>query len=209
MDLTLYTNPEYGQYQIDSLVKKIAGRRGLSFEEMSRELDEKRGAWALSHGGNKPSLSNLLTACYGVSMEENISWRKEIYEPEKFIRKDARLAEALALLSRSFAMGVVTNNPVSVARKTLAVLGVSELLPFIVGLDTCMIPKPHRLPFEKFSGLAGCHPETCVSVGDRYDVDLAIPLEMGMGAVLVDGAEDVYELPELLEEHIKGGGDGV
>ena len=38
----------------------------------------------------------------------------------------------------------------------------------------------------------------CLAVGDRYDVDLAIPLELGMGAVLVDGVEDVYGLQDLL-----------
>jgi phosphoglycolate phosphatase/putative hydrolase of the HAD superfamily len=34
-------------------------------------------------------------------------------------------------------------------------------------------------------------------VGDRYDIDLALPLEMGMGAILVDGAADCRDLPEL------------
>ena len=198
MDLTLYTSPEYGQYQIDCLVKKLAERRGLSFDEMNRELDEKRKEWAVSHNGKKPSLSNLLIFCYGVSMEENVRWRAEIYEPEKFLCEDVRLASALERLSRSFTLGVVTNNPVSMARRTLAALGVGEFLPVIVGLDTCMIAKPHRLPFEKFCLLTGCPPETCVSIGDRYEVDLDLPMEMGMGGILVNGAEDVYELPKVL-----------
>ncbi|WP_318662261.1 HAD hydrolase-like protein [Treponema sp.] len=38
----------------------------------------------------------------------------------------------------------------------------------------------------------------CLSVGDRYDIDLSLALEMGMGAVLVSGVEDVYELPDLI-----------
>jgi phosphoglycolate phosphatase/putative hydrolase of the HAD superfamily len=85
-----------------------------------------------------------------------------------------------------------------VARKTLAVLGVEDYFSALVGLDTCMTAKPGRLPFIKITGLLGCGPEACVSIGDRYDIDLALPMELGMGGILVDGVEDVYRLPEAL-----------
>jgi len=199
MDLTLYTNAEYGQYQVDCLVKKLGTLRGLSFEEMNREIEEARKAWTLSHDGKKPSLSNIFST-YGVGMEENIRWREEICEPENFIAEDKRLRKVLKELAGSFVLGVVTNNPVLVARKTLSVLGVDDLLPFLVGLDTSMAAKPHKKPFMIFSELSQCPPETCVSIGDRYDIDLALPLEMGMGAILVDGVEDVYELPEFFKK---------
>ena len=199
MDLTLYSNPEYGQYQIDSLVEKLGVIRGLSFDEMNLEVESERKAWELSHNGKKPSLSNILMN-YGISMEENIRWRQEIYEPERFINEDKLLRETLEKLSHFFVLGIVTNNPVLVALKTLAALGVGEHFPFIVGLDTCMTAKPHKKPFLKFSELSGCPSETCVSIGDRYDIDLDIPLEMGMGGILVDGVEDVYRLPGIFSE---------
>ena len=204
MDLTLYTNAEYGQYQIDSLIEKLGKTRGLSFGEMNKEVEILRKEWTLSHGGKKPSLSNILGA-YGISMEENIRWREEIYEPERFIKEDRRLRQTLEELSQSFVLGIVTNNPVSVARKTLAALGISGCLPILVGLDTCMIAKPEKIPFMRFAELSSCPPETCVSIGDRYDIDLDIPLEMGMGGILVDGVEDVYDLPEVLMLVYQGG----
>jgi phosphoglycolate phosphatase/putative hydrolase of the HAD superfamily len=210
MDLTLYTNPAYGQYQIDSLVEKLAGVRGLSFDGMNREIEEARKSWTASHDGKKPSLSNIFMT-YGITMEENIRWREEIYEPERFIKEDKRLDETLKELSRFYTLGVVTNNPVSVARKTLAALGVVERLPILVGLDSCMTAKPSRLPFERFSELSRCPPETCVSIGDRYDIDLLLPMEMGMGGIFVDGVEDVYELPAILAaaDRTRGGNYGV
>lgn len=198
MDLTLYTNPEYGQYQIDSLVEKLGTVRGKSFEEMNREVEDVRKTWALSHNGKKPSLSNIFSS-YGISMEQNIRWREGIYQPEKFLKEDLRLRKTLEELSRSYILGVVTNNPVLIAHKTLAALGVGEYLPLIVGLDTCMISKPHKKPFMKFSEIASCPPGTCVSIGDRYEIDLDLPLEMGMGGILVSGVEDVYELPGVLK----------
>ena len=197
MDLTLYTNAEYGQYQVDCLVERLGKLRGLSFEEMNLEMEAARKAWALSHNGKRPSLSNLLLQ-YGITMEDNVRWREECCEPEKFIKEDARLKESLEILSRSYILGVVTNNPVLVARKTLAALGVEAYFPILIGLDTCMTPKPHKTPFMKFSELSGCPPEACVSIGDRYDIDLDIPLGLGMGGILVDGVQDVYSLPNTV-----------
>ena len=193
MDLTLYSNPEYAQYQIDSLIEKLGELRSLSFEEMNGKVKEARETWALSHDGQTLSLSKILCG-FGIAMEEIVRLRQELCEPDKFLKKDKRLMETLEKLSHSFVMGVVTNNPVLVAHKTLAALGVAEYLPLIVGLDTCMISKPHEMPFIKFCELSRCPPNTCVSIGDRYDIDLDIPLKMGMGGILVDGVEDVYML---------------
>ena len=197
MDLTLYTHPEYGQYQIDSLVERLGELRGLSFQEMSSEVEETRKTLAESQGRKNTSLSNILIY-YGISMEENVRWREETYKPEQFIREDRKLKAALEELSRHYLLGVVTNNPVLIARRTLATLGVGECFQILVGLDTCMVSKPHEKPFLKFAELSGCPPERCVSIGDRYDIDLDIPLGLGMGGILVDGVEDVYCLPTLL-----------
>jgi len=205
MDLTLYSNDEYGRYQIDKLVEKLGQLRGLSFEEMKGEVEEKRKAWVLSHDGKAISLSYILRG-YGIGMEEIISWREELLEPRLFIKEDEKLKATLEKLSSGFTLGVVTNNPVLVARKTLAALGVEACFPIVIGLDTCMIAKPHKMPFVKFSESSLCPPETCVSIGDRYDIDLDIPLQMGMGGILVNGVEDVYCLPELFA---KGSNYGV
>ena len=197
MDLTLYTNPEYGQYQIDSLVERLGELRGLSFEEMSREVEKTRKALADSQGRKSTSLSNVL-AVFGIDTEEVVSWREEIFQPERFIKEDLKLKATLEELSQSFVLGVVTNNPVLVARKTLNALGVGECFSILVGLDTCMVSKPHEMPFLKFSELSGCPLESCVSIGDRYEVDIDIPLRLGMGGILVDGVQDVYCLPPVL-----------
>ena len=201
MDLTLYTSAEYGQYQTDILIEKLGKIRGLSFDEMTREVEEARKKWILANGGKKPSLTKVLSL-FGVSLEESIIWREESYEPALFLKEDKKLKKSLEALSRCFVLGVVTNNPVLVGRKTLAALGVEGFFPVLVGLDTCKLAKPDKMPFVKFLELSGCPAETCVSIGDRYDIDLALPLEMGMGGILVDGVEDVYGLPEILAEYM-------
>ena len=198
MDLTLYSNTAYGQMQIDSLVERLGGREGKAFPRMRDEVEERRKTLALSWGGRKPSLSDVLLS-YGVSMEENIRWREEAYEPEKYIQEDPLLREILIGLSASFALALVTNNPVLIARRTLAALGTEDLFAALVGLDTCGVSKPHKKPFLKVARSLGVLPETCVSIGDRYDIDLTPALDLGMGALLVDGVEDVYKLASVLE----------
>ena len=199
MDLTLYTHPEYGQYQIDCLVEKLGKLRGLSFQQMSLEVEKTRKTLAESQGRKSTSLANVFKF-YGISIEESVRWREELYRPEQFIKEDPKLKSALNELSQKFVLGVVTNNPVLTASKTLSVLGVGECFSVLVGLDTCMISKPDEKPFLKFAELSGCLPENCVSIGDRYDVDLDIPLKLGMGGILVDGVEDVYCLPSVLKQ---------
>jgi phosphoglycolate phosphatase/putative hydrolase of the HAD superfamily len=198
MDSTLYTHKEYAQSQTDLPVKKLAGLQGRSFTDMSNTIMDFRKKWAAEHQGQNLSLANIFLS-FGVSVEKSVRWREELYEPEKYLGPDIRLQESLKTLSNSFILAVVTNNPVSIARRTLLRLGVENLFKAVVGLDTCGVSKPHRAPFLKAAELCGAVPAACVSVGDRYDIDIALPRALGMGGVLVDGVRDVYKLPDFLK----------
>ena len=195
MDGTLYTNHEWVQYQIDTLVKKLAETRSTSYEKMQEEVAEYRKNWADSHQGKQISLSTVLKA-YGISIAQSVKWREELYEPALYLKPDAKLRETLLNLKMRYKLAVVTNNPVLIARKTLKALGVESCIQIIVGLDTCMETKPHPAPYLEAAKLCETPTETCISVGDRYDIDIALPLTLGMGGILVDGVEDVYELAE-------------
>ncbi|AEF83708.1 HAD-superfamily hydrolase, subfamily IA, variant 1 [Treponema primitia ZAS-2] len=204
MDGTLYTHEEYLKGQIDTIIAQFGKVRGKSFEEAREAVESYQSEWASAHGGRTISLGNTLAA-FGITVEEGIRWREELIEPSLYLREDPRLRETLSTLSDSFALALVTNNPVLVARKTLACLGVEEFFPVSVGLDTCGVSKPHEAPFIKAAELLGLPPKACVSIGDRYDIDLALPLELGMGGILVDGVEDVHGLPEQLAATISLG----
>jgi phosphoglycolate phosphatase/putative hydrolase of the HAD superfamily len=201
MDNTLYTNQEYVRFQLESPVRRLAEIRNIPFDKTREEIAEYRKTWAAEHDGAEVSLGNVFRA-FGVSIEETVRWREELYEPARYLKRDPKLRETLQALAASCAisMAVVTNNPVLVARKTLAVLGITDIFGVIVGLDTCGVSKPHAAPFLTAAELVGASPETCVSVGDRYDIDIALPLELGMGGILVDGVEDVYGLSTVIQK---------
>jgi phosphoglycolate phosphatase/putative hydrolase of the HAD superfamily len=197
MDCTLYSHPEYGRLQVDLLIEKLARLRGKTFDEMNNEITLFKNKWAKEHQGQQISIGNTFTH-FGISIRENVQWREELCQPEQYLALDRQLRSALEQLESRYALAVVTNNPVSIAKRTLSVLGVGDLFQVIVGLDTCGVSKPSEEMFMRAATLCGAAPESCVSVGDRYDIDVALPLELGMGGILVDGVEDVYNLPEVI-----------
>ncbi len=197
IDSTLYTNAEYAFEQVDCQVRRFASLRGITNDQARKMVADYRKKYAKENGGKKVSLSNTLLS-FGVSIEQSVQWRRELIEPADFLEADKRLQEALAALGRRYKLLCVTNNPVLPAQKTLDALGVADLIEVLVGLDTCNLSKPAKEPFVLAAKKAGTDPASIVSVGDRYDLDLAPALELGMGGILVRGVADVYRLPDLL-----------
>ncbi|MBQ6029477.1 MAG: HAD hydrolase-like protein [Treponema sp.] len=197
IDSTLYTNAAYAFEQVDCQVRRFASLRGITNDQARKMVAEYRKKYAAENGGKKVSLSNTLRS-FGVSIEQSVQWRRELIEPADFLGVDKKLQEALAALGRRCKLLCVTNNPLLPAQKTLDALGVADLIEVLVGLDTCNLSKPAKEPFERAANEVGVPFDKIVSVGDRYDLDLAPALELGMGGVLVRGVEDVYKLPGLL-----------
>jgi FMN phosphatase YigB (HAD superfamily) len=197
VDGTLYSNAEYLRDQIDVQIAHLAKLRGTSFEVLDAEIRERRRDLALGSGGVKTSLGNVLESM-GIPIATSIEWRETLLEPERYLSPDPTLRAVLLELASRFSLAVVTNNPVKTGTRTLAALGVADLFPVIVGLDTTLVSKPAEEPFAKAAEGLGLPPGRLLAVGDRYDVDLAVPLSMGMGAILVDGVEDIYGFPALL-----------
>lgn len=197
IDSTLYTNAEYAFEQVDCQVRRFASLRGITNDQARKMVADYRKKYAKENGGKKVSLSNTLLS-FGVSIEQSVQWRRELIEPADFLGADKKLQEALAALGRRYKLLCVTNNPVLPAQKTLDALGVADLIEVLVGLDSCNLSKPAKEPFVLAAKKAGTDPASIVSVGDRYDLDLAPALELGMGGILVRGVADVYRLPDLL-----------
>lgn len=198
IDSTLYTNEEYAFEQVDCQVRRFARERGISNDEARKLVTDFREKFARENGGKKISLSNTLLS-FGVPIQKSIEWRRELLEPKNFLTRDERLQKTLSALSKKFNLICVTNNPVTPAKKTLVALGVESLFSNIIGLDTCNVSKPAREPFLLAAEKCGSQAQECLSVGDRYDLDIVVPLELGMGGVLVDDVADVYSLPDFLQ----------
>ena len=199
IDSTLYTNAAYAFEQVDCQVREYARITGMTADEAREKVLQYRKNFAAKNDGKKVSLGNTLLS-FGIPIEQSVEWRKTLLEPKNFLSRDEKLIEALSHLKEKYKLICVTNNPVLPARKTLDAIGVSEFFPDLVGLDTCFKSKPAREPFLKACEITKTEPENCLAVGDRYDMDVSLPLEMGMGGILVTGVEEVYLIPDTLKK---------
>lgn len=197
IDGTLYTSEEFVQEQIDVQIRHWADLEGMTHKEARKKISDFRKKYAFEHDGKKISLGNIFRS-FGIDIETSIDWRIKLLEPEKFLEPNPKLKSTLEKATKKFKMICVTNNPVEAARKTLKVIGIDSILPDIVGLDSCRKSKPAKENIELALKITESKAIECVSIGDRYDIDLRLPVEMGMGGVLVDGVEDVIDFIESL-----------
>lgn len=196
IDSTLYTNKTYASEQIDVQIRFIADEMNMDYKVLKKQIESYRNEEALKTG-QKQSLGNTLIH-FGIPLSKSIELREKLLKPELYIKKDYRLRKVLERLKTKYKLITVTNNPYIPAFKTLEVLGVQDLFIDIISLDKSSVSKPHQRPFELASQKAGSPWDRCISVGDRFSIDLEIPLKMGMGGILVTGVEEVYRLPEIL-----------
>jgi FMN phosphatase YigB (HAD superfamily) len=197
LDNTLYTNPAYAQFQEDALVERLGRELGIGTEAAAARIASLR-AEREAAGLGRTSLGKLFAAL-GIDMRDSVRWREECFEPSKWLKRDERLVAALRKLAVDFKLALMTNNPRSVGEKSLEALGARGCFSVLVGLDDTLSGKPAPEPFLEVSKRLGLMPKECVSIGDRFDVDLAPAMELGMGAILVDGVADIYKLPEYFE----------
>jgi len=196
LDNTLYTNPAYAAFQEEALVERLGRELGLGTAGAEARIADLRAERARA-GLGATSLGRLFAAL-GIDIATSVRWREECFEPSEWLARDGRLDRALAELSEGFTLALVTNNPRLVGEKSLAALGVRPRFAVLVGLDDTFAGKPAAEPFALAAERLGMPSSSCVSIGDRFDVDLAPAMELGMGGILVDGVEDVYRLPEVL-----------
>lgn len=198
IDSTLYTNDEYAFEQIDCQIREYAKEINISAEEARKRISDYKNKYSEEHAGKKISLGNTFVAL-GIPLSRSIEWRETLLDPSKYLQKDEQLIQELEYLHKKYKLICVTNNPVLPARKTLEAIGISDFFPHIVGLDTCFKSKPAKEPLLKACELTDSKPEECVSIGDRFDIDLSLPLEMGMGGILISKVEEIYKLRYNIE----------
>lgn len=203
IDQTLYDNREYYDGQKTLLVQKLAQKRSRSFDDMLKEINEYQTGYAEKNNGKKLSLGNLFLR-FGISLKENSDWRTELFKPEKYLSKDKTLIITMKALSKRYKIAAVTNTSTIIAIRTLAVLGVKRFFLLVIGLDRTLVSKPAIKPFILASEELQIPFKHLVSIGDRMEVDVELPVMHGMGGILIEGMDDVYTLPGVLEKRSKG-----
>lgn len=201
LDGTLYTNEEYLKDQYRLMTEKLAKENSLSFDEMKEEVDRWREDFSRKSNGKRATFGDMLSRRYGHSIDKIAAWRDELFIPQNYLKPNPELQKCLKELKRDYVLSVASNNARGVVKNTLLALGIHDEIDCYVGIDDSRESKPSSRPYQLICELLKMSPENTVSVGDRYDADIAPALEIGMGGILVEHVDEVYLLKDRLKSN--------
>lgn len=91
-----------------------------------------------------------------------------------------------AAVADGLAVGVVTNAPGEQQRAKIAAVGLADLLPELVAVDTLGVGKPDPRVFHEGCRMIGTDPASTVYVGDELDTDACAAADAGLHGVWLD-----------------------
>lgn len=177
LDGTLYVSDEVGREIDESATRHVAAVRGISPGEAAILVRETRERIA-ARTGRTASLSH---ACLelGVDLRELHRHFEAEIVPEPHLQRDERVVELLRRLGERFELHIYTNNNRSLASRIMGALGIGGCFRRVFTIEDSWRPKPDRQVLEEIFREIGQEPSRCLFVGDRYDIDLRLPRELG------------------------------
>lgn len=84
------------------------------------------------------------------------------------------------------AVGIVTNAPAAMQETKLSAVGLADLLPVMVAVDTLGVGKPDPRVFAEGCRRLGTEPAETIYVGDEPDIDAVGATQAGLRGVWID-----------------------
>lgn len=198
LDGTLYVSGGLGKEINDVACRYIADMKGIDLPAAEALIRETR-AVLTADGGTDATLSSACIELGGNLPDLHRRFSQEI-RPEQHIRRDERVGELLRMLAGGFELYLYTNNNRSLSRRITDILGVTDIFQRIFTIEDRWAPKPDRQTLEGILRDIRKTPAECLFVGDRFDVDLRLPAQLGCSVCLVQSVEELFPLCKLLHE---------
>jgi len=196
LDGTLYVNDGFADEIKQSAATYIAEIHGIPTDAADTLISTTR--LRLSHEqGREATLSSVCTELGG-SVAGFHAFATPLLHPEKLLHPDPRVTALIKALAQRFELAVYTNNNRTLTDKVLRAIGLSGQFGTIFTIEDFWRPKPDREVLTHIFTTIHKTPEECLFVGDRYDVDLRLPAEMGCQTFLVANIQGLLELETVL-----------
>lgn len=198
LDGTLYVNSALGRKIRQAACRYIAELKGVGTEEANLLLNEAKKRLSAVSGIDTP----LSLACMDLGGDLRELHRRFAAEiaPEPYLSRDERVVELLKILAGRFELYIYTNNNRVLADRIMSLIGVAGLFREVFTIEDSWRPKPDREALAELLRRVDRRPEECLFVGDRYDVDLRLPADLGCTVFLVSSTEELFPLCKLLNE---------
>lgn len=192
LDGTLYQEERLGEQVNQSAIRYVADLKGISPAEAERVLEQTR---ALDRDGG--TVSRAVVALGGTLKEMHRRFAADC-TPETLLRPDPRVQELLRALGTRYRLHLYTNNNRDLSGRIMDLIGVTPCMDRVFTIEDYWIPKPDRAIITDILTQIGCLPSETLFVGDRYEVDLAVPKSLGCAVLETRTTEELLRLADLV-----------
>ncbi len=192
LDGTLYQEERLGEQVNQSAINYVADLKGLPFKEAEKLLQQSRSLDC--EGG---TLSRAVVAIGGTLKELHRRFAADC-TPETLLKPDPRVQELLRALGQRYRLHLYTNNNRDLSGRIMERIGITGLMDRVFTIEDYWIPKPDRTIITDILSQIGCLPSETLFVGDRYEVDLAVPKTLGCAVLETRTTEELLTLADLV-----------
>jgi putative hydrolase of the HAD superfamily len=196
LDGTLYVNQGLADEIHRAACEYIGAMRGISPKAASSLIMETRERLSRA-SGEEVTLSSVCIELGGDAPGFHRAAVRAVH-PESYLVRDERVLNLLNALTELFDLYIYTNNNRILTNRVLGALGIPPLFRDLFTIEFLWKPKPDRSVLEKLFTSIGRKPVECLFVGDRYDIDLRLPEQMGCSIFPVTGIQDLLGLTQAL-----------
>lgn len=196
LDGTLYVCDLFATEIQVTAAAYIAGLKQISQAEAVRLMAATRIRLSEESG----TVQTISAVCkeLGGSVQELHRFFEQNLRPEAFLVRDERVIRLLESLAEHYSLYIYTNNNRVLTARIMNYLGLNGLLSDIFTIDDTWIGKPDEGMVDRILKDIGLSSNEALFVGDRYDVDLRVPEQLGCPVYLSQNLEQLLRLEKLL-----------
>lgn len=196
LDGTLYVCDRFAAEIQDASAAYIAGLKGISQEDAGLLMAATRSRLAEESG----MVQTISAVCreLGGSVQELHRFFEANLRPEAYLVRDERVIRLLERLAGQFALYIYTNNNRVLTARIMDYLGLDRVVHGVFTIDDTWRSKPDEGMVRTVLEGIGLAPNETLFVGDRYDVDLRVPEQLGCPVYLSQSLEQLLRLEKLL-----------
>ena len=196
LDGTLYVNESFVAEIQNAAVGYIAILKGIEISEAAQLMASTRQQLCKKLGTDQ-TLSAVCTELGGTVQQLHRHFQ-ETLQPEAFLARDDRVVDLLQRLSQRYSLFIYTNNNRLLTERIVSLLGFDEMFSRIFTIDDSWQGKPDQQMLVRLLDQIALKPGEVLFVGDRYDVDLQLPEQLGCPVQLSQSVEQLLSLKKLL-----------
>jgi len=196
LDGTLYVCDRFAAEIQDAAAAYIAALKGITHAEAA-QLAAATRLRLVEESGMVQTISAVCKELGG-SVQELHRFFENTLRPEAYLVRDERVIGLLERLAKQFSLYIYTNNNRVLTTRIMNYLGLDGMIRGSFVIDDSWRPKPDESMVRRLLEEIELAPNEALFVGDRYDVDLRVPEQLGCPVYLSQSLEQLLRLEELL-----------